>query len=360
MGNVGDSPGTIRIAENSLKPVIHIYSYNTQECLESKGNDISVILHQLKKCTEHTHWIKINGLGDADLFEQLGELMNINKLVLEDITNLHQRPKYDEYEGYIFVTSRIIKLTSSKELSNTQFSAIVKDNIILSFEETYDKHFESVEGRLQAGKGIIRTGGPGYMCYALTDTIIDEYFVILADIGDSLDEVEDRLYASADKSIMYDAQHLKRATILMRRACWPERDKINDMLRSDSPLITAEVKPFLRDAYDHCIQIMDLVESYKEITSSIIDLYLSMVSNRMNEIMKVLTIISVIFIPLTFIAGIYGMNFSREDPVTHRVMPANMPELYSPHGYVYVIGAMLLVAILQIVFFWRKGWFKNL
>ncbi len=361
LGNVGDSPGLIRIAEGALQPVIHIYSYNDHDFVESKGSDITVVLEQLKKCADHTHWVQVNGLGSADLFEHLGELLKVNNLVLEDITNTHQRAKYDEYEGYIFVTSRVIIFNKQEaELNNTQFSAIVKNNIIISFEETYDEHFEGVKTRLKAGKGIIRTGGPGYMCYALMDTIIDEYFVILADVGDALDSVEDRLYINADKSIMYDAQHLKRAVIMMRRACWPERDKINDMLRSDNALIKPEVKTYLHDAYDHCIQIMDLIESYKEITSSIIDLYLSMVSNRMNEIMKVLTIISVLFIPLTFIAGIYGMNFARVDPVTNKVMPANMPELYSPHGYEVVWVVMVTVAIVQIIFFYRKGWFTKL
>src|SRR5206468_3488983 len=158
---------------------------------------------------------------------------------------------YDEYDGYVFVTSRIVKFDNANaELNNTQFSAIVKDNITISFEETYDEHFEGVKTRLKGGKGIIRTAGPGYMCYALMDTIIDEYFVILASVGDSLDDVEDRLYINADKSIMYDAQHLKRVTIMMRRACWPERDKIDDMLRSDNPLINADVKTYLKDVYD--------------------------------------------------------------------------------------------------------------
>ncbi|MES2428562.1 MAG: CorA family divalent cation transporter, partial [Bacteroidota bacterium] len=139
-----------------------------------------------------------------------------------------------------------------------------------------------------------------------------------------------------------------------------ERDKINDTLRTENPLVTPEVKMFLRDAYDHCIQVMDLIENYKEIANSVIDLYLSMVSNRMNEIMKVLTIISVIFIPLTFVAGIYGMNFSRVDPITNRQMPDNMPELYSPHGYYYALGGMILIGLVQVVVFWKKGWFTKL
>ena len=357
---VGASPGSINIPADAVKPIIMVYSYNNDELISSEGKDLKVILQQFKKCTDHTHWIQVKGLGDAKLIEDIGELLDINPLVLEDIVNTHQRPKFDEYDDYVFTTSRIITFSENNELINCQFSALVKENIIISFEESHEEYFEGVKTRLKGSKGTIRTSGPAYMCYALTDTILDNYFVLLAKIGDMLDDTEDHLYSSPDKSIMFNAQALKRILIIIRRASWPERDKINDIIRSDHPLITNEVKLFLRDAYDHCIQIMDLIESYKEITSSIIDLYLSMISNRMNEIMKVLTIISVIFIPLTFVAGIYGMNFSRTDPVTNKVMPANMPELYSPHGYVYALLGMLAIAVIQIIVFWRKGWFSKL
>jgi magnesium transporter len=360
LGSVGDSPGMIHIAEDAMKPHITVYSYNEKELVVADGAKIEVILDQFKTCDQHYHWIQINGLGDKKLIEAIGEHLQINPLVLEDITSGHQRPKFEEYDDYVFAVSRIMTMNPDNELANTQFSAIVKKHLIISFEEDHEDRFAAVKARLKGGKGAIRTGGPGYMCYALTDTIIDQYFLILADIGDSLDGVEDLLYTKADKSIMYDAQHLKRSLIIMRRASWPERDKVNDMIRTDSPLITPEVKTYLRDAYDHCIQIMDLIESYKEITSSIIDLYLSMVSNRMNEIMKVLTIISVIFIPLTFIAGIYGMNFSRVGADGKTVIPDNMPELYWNHGYVYAWALMLLIAGVQLYVFWKKGWFNRL
>ncbi len=358
--DVGASPGSINIASDALKPEVMVYSYNEDELVSSEGKSIEVILEQFKKCKNHTHWIQIKGLGDANLIEQIGIHLEINSLVLEDIVNTHQRPKFDEYDDYVFSTSRIIHFNKDSELVNCQFSALVKKNIIISFEETHEEYFEAVKTRLKAGKGAIRTAGPGYMCYALTDTILDNYFVLMAQIGDMLDEIEDRLYKDADKSVMYNAQAIKRILIIIRRATWPERDKINEMIRTENTLILPEVRIFLRDAYDHCIQIMDLVENYKEITSSIIDLYLSMVSNRMNEIMKVLTIISVIFIPLTFIAGVYGMNFARVDPVTNKVMPYNLPELYSPHGYIYALLGMFVIAVIQVIVFWKKGWFSKL
>ncbi|AMR33074.1 magnesium and cobalt transport protein CorA [Mucilaginibacter sp. PAMC 26640] len=356
---VGARPGTINIPDDALKPKIVIYSFNDDDLQTREGSDMKTITEQFKTCSNHTHWIKINGIGDARLIEDIGTFMGVNLLVLEDIVNTHQRPKFDEYEGYVFGTSRIIYFNEENELVNCQFSGIVKDNIIISFEESYIDYFEPVTVRLKAGKGIIRTGGPGYIFYALTDTILDNYFVALSQIGDKIDSIEDKLYQSADKSIMFDAQQLKRTLIIIRRSCWPERDKINDMIRSENDLITKDVKIYLRDAYDHCIQAMDMVESYKEVTSSIIDLYLSMVSNRMNEIMKVLTIISVVFIPLTFIAGVYGMNFSRED-AHGKIIPDNMPELYIQHGYVYALLLMFSIGAGLLFIFWKKGWFNKL
>lgn len=359
-GEVGEMPGAIIIPDGAAKPHFTVTSYNADDLQVSDGKNIKVILDQFDRCRHHTHWIQVNGIGDAKLLEDIGELLNINPLVLEDIANSHQRPKFDDYDDYIFCTSRIMTMKEDGDLTNTQFSAIVKKDLIISFEETTKDHFEAVKARLKAGKGPIRTAGPGYLCYALTDTILDMYFVILSQIGELLDTVEDRVYDKANKTVMYDVQQLKRILIILRRSSWPERDKINDMIRTDTDLINDTAKLYLRDAYDHCIQIMDMTENYKEIASNILDLYLSMVSNRMNEIMKVLTIISVIFIPLTFIAGIYGMNFARQDPVTNKVMPDNMPELYSPHGYVYALAAMGIIAVAMVIVFWKKGWFSRL
>jgi len=361
VGNVGESPGTIDIPAGALKPLITMASYNETDLIEDNKKDIQEVFDQIRKLKDHTHWIRIRGLGDAELIKAIGAHFHINSLVLEDITNIHQRPKFDEYDNYVFLVSRLIHFTEEAELINNQFSALIKGNVILTFEESHEECFEAVNRRLAGGKGIIRKAGPAYMAYALTDTILDRYFVLLARVGDALDDVEDRLYGQdANKDIMYQTQQLKRTLIIVQRASWPERDKINDMIRTDNALISDEVKTYLKDAYDHCIQIMDLIENYKEITSNMLDIYLSMVSNRMNEIMKVLTIISVIFIPLTFVAGIYGMNFSRVDPATNKVMPANMPELYSPHGYVYALAVMFLIAIFQVIFFWKKGWFSKL
>ncbi|MCY1536094.1 Cobalt/magnesium transport protein CorA [compost metagenome] len=284
--------------------------------------------------------------------------LGINKLVLEDITHTYQRPKYEEYGHYDFAVSRMLFLDEGNNLENEQFSFILMKNMLITFQERYEDCLHPVRKRLEGGKGNIRISGSSYLMYALMDMITDEYFGILNTWSAQLDLLEDQLLVKPHKRIMFSTQYIKRNLISLRRIIWPERDKVNDMLRTDSELITAQTKVFIRDMYDHCVQLIDMTESLKEISASIIDMYLSMMSNRMNEIMKVLTVISSIFIPLTFIVGIYGMNFSREDPVTGKILPLNMPELYAPHGYLYTLIGMGVIAIVQIIYFWRKGWFK--
>jgi len=353
----GSSPGLIYIDEHSLEPQIKVYRYNADvyEVIDVTTGAEAV---KIIKDQNFTFWLEIKGFGSAAMFETLNVELNINKLVLEDITRTYQRPKLEEYADYVFAISRMLRFDNNRDLDNVQVSFILTTNTIISFQETYEDCLEPVRSRLQAGKGNIRTAGASYLMYALMDIIVDTYFEILRQWGEDLDAIEDRLFYKPDKSIMYDTQVIKRNLISIRRVVWPERDKLNDILRTDSPLISDQTKMFVKDAYDHCIQIIDIVESLKEISISNIDMYLSVISNRMNEIMKVLTIISSIFIPLTFIAGIYGMNFAKQDPVTGKLLPQNMPELYQEHGYLYTMIVMGAIAVVQIIYFWRKGWFK--
>jgi len=353
----GSSPGLVFIDENSLQPKINLHSYNADTYTVEEINDLKGLAAHIAD-KKLNYWVEIKGFGSASMFEILNTDWNINKLILEDITRTYQRPKYEEYGDYDFAISRMLYLDTENCLENEQVSFILTKNILFTFQEKYEDCLEAVRQRLKIGKGNIRIGGSSYLMYALMDMIVDAYFSVLSAWGEQLDAIEDRLFEKPDKSIMYDTQLIKRNLITLRRVAWPERDKMNDILRTDSPLIDDQTKMYIRDAYDHCIQIIDMVESLKEISASNIDMYLSIISNRMNEIMKVLTIISSIFIPLTFIAGIYGMNFSREDPVTGKVMPQNMPELYQEHGYEYTMLVMGLIAIVQVIYFWRKGWFK--
>lgn len=353
----GSSPGMVYIDEHSLEPKITLYTYSADHFKVDKLKNIS----NLKKLTlddNYNYYVEIKGFKSVQLFENLRLDFNINPLVLEDITRTYQRPKYEEYGEYDFAVSRMLYLDHENNLENEQLSFILTKNILFTFQDGYEDCLEAVRKRLEVGKGNIRIAGSGYLMYALMDMIVDSYFAVLNAWGEQLDLIEDRLFDKPDKTIMFDTQLIKRNLITVRRIAWPERDKMNDILRTDSPLITEQTKLYIKDAYDHCIQIIDMVESLKEISASNIDMYLSIISNRMNEIMKVLTIISSIFIPLTFIAGIYGMNFSREDPVTGKVLTQNMPELYQEHGYLYTMIGMGIIAVLQVIYFWRRGWFK--
>lgn len=353
----GSSPGTVFIDDSSLEPRIVLHTIADQNYGTESLKDLSRLKDIINK-PGATYWVEIQGFKSESMFRMLEQDLDINKLILEDITRTYQRPKFEEYDSHIFAISRMLFFDDDKNLENEQISFIVTERAVITFQDKYEDCLEPIRQRLKAGKGNIRTSGSSYIMYAIMDIIVDKYFEVLGYWGDELDLIEDRLLDKPDKTVMYDTQSIKRSLISIRRMAWPERDKLNDILRSDSPLITEQTKLYVKDAYDHCIQIIDIIESLKEISASNIDMYLSIISNRMNEIMKVLTIISSIFIPLTFIAGIYGMNFSREDPVTGRIMPYNMPELYAQHGYLYTMIVMLVIAAIQVVYFWRKGWFK--
>jgi magnesium transporter len=357
---LGTSPGSIQLYEDALKPQITVYSYNSDEFYSEKINGLDELEIEIDKHKEHYKWIEIKGIGDVRLLTLLEKKFNINKLVIEDIADCRQRPKLDEYEDYFFTVSRMLYVDKQLEIENEQVSFILFQNTLISFQETYTENFLPVINRLSGGKGNIRSAGSSYLLYALTDLVLDNYFALIYKLGDELETIEELLYRRANKSLMFQTQNIKREMISIRRAAWPERDKINDIIRSESKLINNTSRTYFKDTYDHTMQIIDLIENYKDLTTSLIEMNLSLISQRMNEIMKVLTIISSIFIPLTFIAGVYGMNFANKDPLTGEVLKNNMPELYYENGYLYTIGGMVIIAILQMIYFWRKGWlYKN-
>ena len=356
---VGNSPGNYQIHEAALESLITIHTYTTGEYFVSKVSDHQEIEEHLNKHRTSVHWIEVKGLANIDLLKYIAGKFSIHKLVIEDIVNNSQRPKLDEYDSYLFAVSRMLCVNEELGIINEQLSFILTEKVLISFQEGYEDCIEPVRERLESGKGSIRHSDTSYLLYELMDIVLDNYFSLLEKLGEELGVIEEIAYRRAGKTVIYESQKIKRIMLMIRRCAWPERDKINDMMRSESNLMSAQTKTFLRDASDHCMQIIDLVESYKDISTSIIDMNLSFISNRMNEIMKVLTIISSIFIPLTFIAGVYGMNFAYQDPATGKVLPHNMPELYHPDGYVYAMLVMLLIALFQVIFFWRKGWLRS-
>lgn len=356
----GTRPGSIQLYEDALKPQITVYSYNSDEFYSEKINSLDELETQIDNHKDHYKWIEIKGIGDTKLLTFLEKKFNINKLVIEDIADCRQRPKLDEYEDYLFAVSRMLYVDKQLEIENEQVSFILFQRILISFQENYSDNFLPVINRLSGGKGNIRSAGSSYLLYSLTDLILDNYFALIYKLGDELETIEELLYRRANKSLMFQTQNIKREMISIRRAAWPERDKINDIIRSESNLIDKTSRTYFKDTYDHTMQIIDLIENYKDLTTSLIDMNLSLISQRMNEIMKVLTIISSIFIPLTFIAGVYGMNFANKDPLTGEILKNNMPELYYENGYLYTIGGMVIIAIIQMIYFWRKGWlYKN-
>ncbi len=354
----GESPGTINIDENALPTRIEYYAYDIQNYSELLINDILELRILVEKNKHLDQWINVKGFGNKKLLTDIASLFSISLLELEDIISNTQRPKLEDSDDKLFIINRMVYLDNDETLINQQYSMIVFEKVLITFEPRYEECLNQVRNRLKAGKGNIRKLGSVYLAYAIMDTILDVYFPLLDNLGLKLENIEDRLYENSNNGLMFEIQEIKRALIIMRRAVYPERDKLNDIIRSDSNLISNEVKTFVKDAYDHCIQLMDIIDSNKEISSSLMDVYLSSVGNRTNRVMKVLTVITSIFIPLTFIVGIYGMNFSRFDPDTNKVMPFNMPELYEPYGYLYVLFFMFMIAFIQIIIFLRKGWFR--
>ncbi len=290
-------------------------------------------------------WVNIDGLHDTDLIQQVGDHFGIHPLVLEDILSVGQRPKIEEYDGYLYVVlSMLMWNEDSREVEDEQLSLILGPNYVFTFQERMGDVFDPVRERLRSAKGRIRGRGNDYLAYALIDAVVDRYFHVLEAIGAITEELELEVLEDPDRSTMERLHHLKREMVVIRRAIWPVRDLTNGLARSDSPLIQQETRVYLRDVYDHTVQIIETVEGLRDVVSGMIDLYLSNVSNRTNEVMKVLTIMASIFIPLTFMAGIYGMNFDF------------MPELHMRWAYPTLWGLMVVVAGTMLLYFKRKGW----
>nr|WP_294894261.1 magnesium/cobalt transporter CorA [uncultured Pedobacter sp.] len=356
----GQIPGSFIVTEKDFPSKIFVFSYKEDVLQELETTSITEAVAFTEKSPDCFHWIDIEGLGTQEVLDFVQKKFNVNTLVMEDIVNTHQRPKNEDYGAYNFIVSRMLELDKGLQLKNEQLSFLLFEKMLISFQEDYDDVLGPVRNRLRKNAtGNIRKLGPSYMLYAIMDTVIDHYFTIVNRLGDELETVEDHLYEKPRKQLMFRIQGVKKLMITMRRAAWPERDKLNDLIRSPNNLINDETRIYLRDAYDHSIQIIDLIESMRETSTSLLDIYLSLISNKMNEVMKTLTIISAVFIPITFIAGVYGMNFAYQDPKTGEVLPENMPELYLKHGYIYVLVLMGLIAVGQIWYFARKGWFRD-
>lgn len=300
-------------------------------------------------------WIQVRGLHDIDKLRSVWNYFNLHPLVQEDIVSVSQRPKVEPYEDAVFMVLRIITPQNSNQktggLKNEQISIVLGKNFVLSFQESDDPVFEPIIKRLNSSTTRLRRLGPDYLAYALIDTIVDHYFHALDVISETIEEAEEAIIRNPEQQQLQVIHSLRRDLILFRKSVWSLRDAINTLIRDDSPLISEQVKIYLRDVYDHIVQVIDIIETSREMVYSLYDMYMSGLSIRMNEVMKVLTVIATIFIPLTFVAGIYGMNF---DPDTS---PWNMPELGWYFGYPLVLGLMVLITSIMLYYFRKRDWF---
>ena len=295
--------------------------------------------------TTTSTWINLDGIHQLDNIEKIGKHFNIHPLVLEDIMNTGQRPKMEDYGNYLFIVLKMLHYDEKDDETKTeQVSLVLSSKFVLSFQENEGDVFDFVRERIRTDRGRIRKMGVDYLAYSLVDAIVDNYFMVLEKIGEKIEDIEEELVKNPTPEVLHMIHRLKRELIFLRKSVWPLREVISKLERWESPLIDKSIDIYLRDVYDHTIQVIDALETFRDMLSGMLDIYLSSVSNKMNEVMKVLTIIATIFIPLTLIAGIYGMNFTY------------MPELESPWGYPMVYMVMLAVGAVMMVYFRRKKW----
>jgi len=342
----GMSPGTlVHIGEKKAEKVRITYlDYNEQSFQEKQVANIEDCFPF--KETQTITWINIDGIHDVDIIEKIGKHFDLHPLILEDILNTTQRPKFEDYDNHLFIVLKMLMAAGEKQLVQfEQVSIVVGHKFVLSFQESIGDVFEPIRDRIRNAKGRIRKMDSDYLAYALLDAIVDGYFSVLETIGDTIESIEEGLAKEPTEKILRQIHSLKREMIFLRKSIWPLRELISGLQRSESGLISQSTDVFLRDVYDHTIQVIDTVESHRDIVAGMLDLYLSSISNKMNAVMKVLTIIATIFIPLTFVAGIYGMNFKY------------MPELEWRWGYAVIWLVMIVIAVGMIIYFRKKKWF---
>ncbi len=349
----GTLPGTLNIDKDAPPPTIELIDYNQTTAIKKQLANPEECAAYLD--TKSVSWVDVQGLGNEDILQRLGKVFELHPLVLEDVVNVPERPKVEDYEDQLVIIARMVMpKKGSYGFHSEQVSFVLGKYYLLTVQEEPERDcFETVRSRIFKNKGIIRKQKADYLAYTLLDAIIDGFFPVLEDYGEHIEDLEEEVIAKPTRRTLQKIYRVRRELLQLRRAIWPQRNAIHTLIQDSSELISEEVKIYLRDCYDHTVQVMDMVETYRELASGLMDVYLSSVGNRMNEIMKLLTVVSSIFIPLTFIAGIYGMNFNTEKS------PYNMPELNWYWGYPACLALMAAIAGGLIFFFWRRGWLEN-
>jgi len=330
--------------QRAEKAKISVIDYDDTQFAEQSFDSIEACFSFRDKPT--ITWINIDGIHDSEIIEKIGACYNLHPLVLEDIQNTEQRPKIESYSDYLYIVLKMLYFDdAANAVSTEQVSLIVGKNYVISFQEGLEGDvFGHLRERLRSDKGRARRFGADYLAYSLIDAVVDNYFAILERLGETIELLEEKLVSNPTTTTLHEIHYLKREMIYLRKAVWPLREVVSMFSRTDSDIVHESTRIYLRDVYDHTIQVIDTVESYRDMVSGMLDIYLSSVSNRLNAVMKVLTIIATIFMPLTFLAGVYGMNFK------------HMPELEWRYGYFMLWGIMLTIAVLMLFFFRKKRW----
>jgi magnesium transporter len=344
-GKAASIPGTIEYVGIQRKtPVtLHVLDYNEKDFTEKDLANVGEILPFKERPT--VTWLNINGVHDEKIIHDIGEIFNIHPLVMEDMANTTQRPKVEEYDEYIFAVIKMAYFNEeSHEVTLEQVSLIIGKDYLISLQEREGDVLDGLRERIRISKGKIRKLGSDYLLYGILDAVIDHYFTVLERIGEEIENLESQLLETADQILLNKIYHLKQELVFLRKSVWPMREVINVLQRADNRLINESTALYLRDVYDHTLQVVETVETFSDMSSGMLDLYLSSISNRTNEVMKVLTIFAAIFIPLTFLAGVYGMNFKF------------MPELQWKLAYPIWWAVMVLMTIVMLIYFKRKKW----
>ncbi|WP_431129424.1 magnesium/cobalt transporter CorA [Flagellimonas flava] len=343
--SLGQAPGTIVYTgtKESIELFIDVFDYDVDFFEEKELGTIEDSFPYI--ASKPATWININGLNHVDAIEKIGSHCNLHPLILEDIANTHQRAKIEEYDEYLFVVLKMLHINSDGQLHTEHVSFILGEGYVLSFQEAEGDVFDPVRNRLRNAKGRIRSNGADYLLYALMDAAVDNYFTLMETVGEKIETLEDALFEDKpNDDIVYEIQQLKKEILRIKRAVSPLREVVNRLEKGEHRLISEKTEFYLRDLHDHVIQVSENVEIYREMIWGLMDMHMTTLGNKMNQIMKVLTIVASIFIPLTFLAGVYGMNFE------------NIPELKFKYGYFVLWGIMILIFIALLYYFRRKKW----
>ncbi len=349
---VGSRPGTLVIAEGSAEPQLSVFHYNlnTVDEFSVSNQDLLSGAEQYKKLMDFVDdkqtvtWLDVQGLGREDVLRRIAKIFDLHPLTIADVVNVPQRPKTDAHDAYILNIGAMAKFDDDGDVELEQLSVVWGKNFVITFQERYGDILDPVRERIRLGKGPIRKSESDYLAYAIIDTTVDAFFPIFEQIGERLELLEDRIVNEPSHAALQEVYHTKRELLQLRRSIWPQREAISTLTREELPFVNKSTRVFFRDTYEHLVQIIDVLETYRELAASFMDVYLSSLSNRMNEVMKVLTIMGSIFIPLSFIAGVFGMNFEY------------MPELKLKWAYPAFWVFIIVTASGMLLYFRKKGW----